>query len=132
MSDFHHHNIVTLRSKLATISIRQGQVDGVTIVDIRGIVLGGGCAALGNLICDLLSKGQKKILFMVCSTCGSVTQRKFLSEVDIHFPRLRDVKKSPVLVYPELSVCLNCGKAEFTLSKEEVDLIAKSDAADNP
>jgi hypothetical protein len=108
------------------------QVDGVTIVDISGrIVLGGGCAALGNLVCDLLSKGQKKNLFMVCSSCGSVTQRKFLSEVDIHFPRLRDVKKSPVLVYPELSVCLNCGKAEFTLSKEELDLIAKSDAADN-
>ena len=51
--------------------------------------------------------------------------------MDIHFPRLRDVKKSPVLVYPELSVCLNCGKAEFTLSKEELDLIAKSDATDN-
>jgi len=62
------------------------QVDGVTIVDISGrgvtiadisgrIVLGGGCAALGNLVCDLLSKRQKKIPFMVCSTCGSVTQR---------------------------------------------------------
>jgi hypothetical protein len=118
------------------------QVDGVTIVDISGpgvtfadisgrIVLGGGCAALGNLVCDLLSKRQKKIPFMVCSTCGSVTQRTFLSEVDIHFPRLRDVKKSPVLVYPELLVCLNCGRAEFTLSKEELHLIAKSDATEN-
>jgi hypothetical protein len=35
------------------------------------------------------------------------------------------------LVYPELLVCLNCGRAEFTLSKEELRLIAKSDATEN-
>ena len=43
-------------------SIRQ--VGGVTIVDISGrIVLGEESAALRNLVCDLLSKGQKRILF---------------------------------------------------------------------
>jgi anti-sigma B factor antagonist len=36
------------------------QVDGVTIVDITGrIVLGEECAALRDLISDLLSKGLK-------------------------------------------------------------------------
>src|SRR5213083_3764385 len=45
-----------------TISIRQ--VGGVTIVDISGrIVLGEESAALRDLVCDLLSKGHKKILF---------------------------------------------------------------------
>jgi len=45
-----------------TTSIRQ--VDGVTIVDISGrIVLGEESAALRDLVCDLLSKGHKKILF---------------------------------------------------------------------
>lgn len=40
------------------------QVGGVTIVDITGrIVLGEECAALRDLIADLLSKGHKKILF---------------------------------------------------------------------
>jgi len=40
------------------------QVGGVTIVDITGrIVLGEECAALRDLISDLLSKGHKKILF---------------------------------------------------------------------
>jgi anti-sigma B factor antagonist len=40
------------------------QVGGVTIVDINGrIVLGEECAALRELVCDLLSKGHKKILF---------------------------------------------------------------------
>ena len=45
-----------------TTSIRQ--VGGVTIVDISGrIVLGEACAALRDLVCDLLGKGHKKILF---------------------------------------------------------------------
>jgi len=40
------------------------QVDGVTIVDIRGrIVLGEEGVTLGDLVCDLLNKGHKKILF---------------------------------------------------------------------
>jgi hypothetical protein len=65
---------------------------------------------------------------MCCSTCGSVNQGEFPSQVDIHFPRLRDIKKSPVLVYPELLVCLSCGKAEFTVPKTELELLAKTDA----
>ena len=65
---------------------------------------------------------------MACNSCGSVNQRKFTSEIDIHFPGLGNVRKSPVLVYPELLVCLNCGKAEFTVSKDELALLAKSDA----
>ena len=40
------------------------EVGGVTIVDISGrIVLGEESAALRKLVCDLLSKGHKKILF---------------------------------------------------------------------
>ena len=40
------------------------QVGGVTIVDISGrIVLVEESAALRDLVCDLLSKGHKKILF---------------------------------------------------------------------
>jgi anti-sigma B factor antagonist len=40
------------------------QIGGVTIVDISGrIVLGEESAALRELVCDLLRKGHKKILF---------------------------------------------------------------------
>lgn len=40
------------------------QIGGVTIVDISGrIVLGEESAALRQLVCDLLSKGRKNILF---------------------------------------------------------------------
>lgn len=45
-----------------TMSTRQA--GGVTIVDISGrLILGEESAALRELVCDLLSKGQKKILF---------------------------------------------------------------------
>src|SRR5690242_17766150 len=45
-----------------TTSIRE--LGGVTIVDISGrIVLGEESAALRDLVCDLLRKGHKKILF---------------------------------------------------------------------
>jgi anti-sigma B factor antagonist len=47
---------------LMTTSTRQ--IGSVTIVDIRGrIVLGEESAALRELVCDLLSKGHKNILF---------------------------------------------------------------------
>ena len=40
------------------------QAGGVTIVDISGrIVLGEESAALRDLVCDLLSKGHKRLLF---------------------------------------------------------------------
>ena len=40
------------------------QVGGVTVVDITGrIVLGEESAALRDLVCDLLSKGHRQILF---------------------------------------------------------------------
>jgi hypothetical protein len=64
---------------------------------------------------------------MACNSCGSVNQEMFTSEIDIHFPGLSNAKKSPVLVYPELLVCLNCGKAEFTVPKDELALLAQSD-----
>jgi hypothetical protein len=63
---------------------------------------------------------------MACNSCGAKNQGKFLSEVDIHFPGLRNASKAPVLVYPELLICLNCGKAEFTVPKEELELLAGS------
>jgi hypothetical protein len=65
---------------------------------------------------------------MACNSCGSVNQGKFLSEVAIHFPGLRNAGKKPVLVFPELLVCLSCGKTEFTVPKAELDLL-KNDTA---
>ena len=58
---------------------------------------------------------------MSCHSCGSVNQKHFKSEVDIHFRGLGNVNKLPVIVYPVLLVCLDCGQAEFAISKEDLD-----------
>jgi hypothetical protein len=54
---------------------------------------------------------------------------KFESETSIHFSRLKDINKRPVVVFAELLVCLNCGKAEFFVPEDKLALLAKSDAA---
>ena len=55
-----------------------------------------------------------------CNSCGSQRQRIFPSEINVHFPGLSHLDALPVLLFPELLVCLECGHAELTVSKEEL------------
>ena len=57
---------------------------------------------------------------MSCKSCQSPNQYKFESEVSIYFPGLDNLKKPPVLAYPHLQICLNCGFLESKLSEEEL------------
>jgi hypothetical protein len=67
---------------------------------------------------------------MTCSSCGSASLRTFESETSIHFPRLKDADKLPVVVVCEqLLLCLNCGKAEFVVPENKLALLEKSAAA---
>ena len=43
---------------------------------------------------------------MPCKTCGSVNQRKFTAEMGIHFPGLKNIDRSVVWVFPDLTVCI--------------------------
>jgi hypothetical protein len=66
---------------------------------------------------------------MPCKSCGSVNQRKFIAEMGICSPGLKNIDKPPVWVFPELVVCLGCGTAEFAVPESELRLLAKDDAA---
>ena len=66
---------------------------------------------------------------MPCNSCGSINQGKCQAEVDIHLPGLRNAGKSPVLVFPELLVCLDCGKTEFMVPKAELDILTDRETA---
>jgi hypothetical protein len=66
---------------------------------------------------------------MTCTSCGSECLGKFESEISIHSSRLKDIEKRPVVVFEEVSVCLNCGKAEFVVPEKQLPLLAKSDSA---
>ena len=67
---------------------------------------------------------------MACDSCGSENEGRFPTEIAIHLP---DINKPLVLIFPQLVVCLNCGKAqiaeEFLVPEDERRALAKRDKA---
>ena len=66
----------------------------------------------------------------MCKSCGSNWQKKFIAEMGIHFPGLKNIDKPVVWVFPEVVVCLDCGTAEFAVAEAELRELAKIDAAE--
>jgi predicted nucleic-acid-binding Zn-ribbon protein len=60
---------------------------------------------------------------MQCKSCGSHNQTEFNAEINVHFPGLKNVDKTAVLVFPKLLLCLDCGFTEFTLSESELHIL---------
>jgi hypothetical protein len=57
---------------------------------------------------------------MSCKSCGSDDSADFSSEILIHFAGRKNVDKPGVLVFPNLTVCLHCGLAEFNVPEAEM------------
>ena len=66
---------------------------------------------------------------MTRKRCASHKKRRFKAEVAIHVPGLEGLNKPPVWVFPELFVCLNCGKTEFFVPNNELRILKKEDVA---
>ena len=64
---------------------------------------------------------------MSCRNCNSSNQNQFRAEMSVVHLRLKDLAKPPVLMWTDVLACLDCGFTEFTLSEEEVRLLAGSD-----
>ena len=60
---------------------------------------------------------------MSCQRCGSVCNRVFNGELAIHFPGLDGLDKPIVWVFQKVSVCLDCGTAQFTIPEREVRVL---------
>ena len=70
---------------------------------------------------------------MRCGRCGAPEQNEFPAEISIHFPKpLNDPAKLPVLVFPKLLVCFQCGRAEFAVPEAELSLIVKGSGVAEP
>lgn len=61
---------------------------------------------------------------MICRSCGLETLSKFVGELAIHVPGVKNLDKPTVWVFPQMWVCLNCGDAEFTISERELFVLA--------
>lgn len=57
---------------------------------------------------------------MECKLCQSRNKISYPSEIAIHTFGLECLRKPAVMVFPELSLCLDCGYAEFLLSKTQL------------
>jgi hypothetical protein len=58
-----------------------------------------------------------------CNSCQSEHRNTFNSEIAIHFPGLSGLNKPIVWVFPSISVCLDCGRAEFVLPERELEVL---------
>lgn len=63
---------------------------------------------------------------MPCTSCQSLNQSEFDTEMCFHFPGLENVEKS-LFLYPKVTVCLDCGLTKFSISQTELLCFAGSD-----
>lgn len=63
----------------------------------------------------------------MCKTCGSDKQNKFRGEIALHVTGLKGLEKPIVWVFPDILVCLNCGRAEFAVPERELRVLAKDE-----
>lgn len=56
---------------------------------------------------------------MPCSVCHSLNQSEFDTEMCFHFPGRENLEKN-LLLYPTVTVCLDCGLTNFSISQTEL------------
>jgi hypothetical protein len=62
---------------------------------------------------------------MSCPSCASSNQAEFTAEVYIHFPGRKNLDKPGVFIFPQLSVCLDCGFSRFAAPETELKSLAR-------
>ena len=67
---------------------------------------------------------------MSCPACQSLREQSFNGEVAIHFPGVDGLNKPIVWVFPELSICLDCGKTQFTIPERELEVLIEGKPID--
>ena len=68
---------------------------------------------------------------MTCESCGSTNQSTFVAETNIHFSfsQLKNLGKPGVLVFVNLTICLDCGFVRSILPERELRLLKETLAA---
>jgi hypothetical protein len=66
---------------------------------------------------------------MSCPSCGSSNVAEFTAETIIHFAGPKNLDKPGVWIFPQLSICLDCGSSRFTVAESELALLAEGTQA---
>jgi hypothetical protein len=71
---------------------------------------------------------EKAVMFL-CKSCASENQTECGTEIMIHLSGLKNLDKLPILVFPKLLICLDCGFTEFTISETQLRLLGERGVA---
>ena len=71
-------------------------------------------------------------LSIECPACFSKQQKLFNGEVAVHFPGLDGLHKPIVWVFPKMTVCMDCGAAQFRVPERELQVLATGTQVDGP
>jgi len=63
---------------------------------------------------------------MRCEKCASNSQRTFLAELTTCFKEIQNLRREPVYITQDISVCLDCGHTEFTFPAAELERLKQS------
>jgi hypothetical protein len=62
---------------------------------------------------------------MSCPACRSSNVAEFTAETIIHFAASKNLDKPGVWLFPQLSICLDCGSSRFTVAESELALLTE-------
>ena len=60
---------------------------------------------------------------MSCPSCASLNQAEFATEMMIHSSGIAHIVNPGVLVFPRVSICLDCGTSRFTTPDAELRML---------
>ena len=63
---------------------------------------------------------------MPCAVCSSANEVESTTEKMIHFSRLKRLTNPGLLIFPKVSICLDCGFSWFTLPETELESLGKA------
>jgi hypothetical protein len=66
--------------------------------------------------------------YMHCAICASDNLKAFNGELAVHFSGWAGLDKRPLLVFPDMIVCLACGLVEFGLPVEHLWQLRNEDS----
>lgn len=65
---------------------------------------------------------------MPCPSCGSNGESVFSAEINIHFPGKEGLDKPTVWVFPQLSICFECGFTQFAMPEAQLRQLWEGDS----
>ena len=63
---------------------------------------------------------------MACLSCSSLNIRINPAEINIHHPGMEGLSKPTVWAFPCLSICMDCGLTQFTLTLDQLCELTES------